>query len=209
MIEINLLPPQLRKKRKAANLVSQSINLPRETLIALVGGFLFLLLFVHAVLQFIIAIKFVQIKKYERQLTKIAPEKTNADQVIQELRILQSKVKSIEGVADQRKTLWAKKLNAISDAAPRGVWLTRLTFQDGVIILQGSAVSKSKNEMSNVHAFTSNLKNSHDFVENLSNIELGLIKTRKINATQVADFTISADVEQADPETDNNNKKKK
>jgi Tfp pilus assembly protein PilN len=196
MIEINLLPPQLRKKRKASNLVSQSINLPRETVIALVGGFLFLLLFVHAVLQFVIGIKFVQIKRHERQLASIAPEKANTDRVIQELRILQSKVKSIESIAGQRKVIWAKKLNAISDAAPRGVWLTRLTFQDGILIIQGSAVSKSKNEMTNVHAFTSNLNNNKEFTENLSNIELGLIKSRKVSATQVADFTITADVEQ-------------
>lgn len=200
MIEINLLPPQLRKKRKASNLVSRSINLPRETIIALAGGFLFLLLFVHAVMQFIVAIKFVQIKRYEKHLERIAPDKTTADRVIQDLRVLQSKVKSIEGIAGQRKVIWAQKLNAISNAAPRGVWLTRLTFQDGVLILQGSAVSKSKNEMSNVHAFTSNFKGDKNFTNNLSNIELGLIKTRKVNATQIADFTITADVDQGKPE---------
>ena len=201
MIEINLLPPQLRKKRKTANFVSQSIVLPRETVIALVGGVLFFLLFIHSVLQFVIAIKFVQIKRYERQLTKIAPEKASADRVVQELRTLQGKVKSIENVAGERKILWAKKLNQISDAVPRGVWLTRLTFQDGVLILQGSAVSKSKNEMSSVHAFTSNLKNQSGFTDYLTNIELGLIKSRKINTTQIADFTITADVQQVRPET--------
>ena len=201
MIEINLLPLQLRKKRKGVNLVSRSILLPRETVIALVGGFLFFVLFIHAVLQFVIAIKFVQIKRYERQLTRIAPDKANADRVIQELRVLQAKVKSIEGVAEQRKILWAKKLNEISDALPRGVWLTRLTFQDGILIMQGSAVSKSKNEMSNVHAFTASLKSSPGFTQNLSNIELGLIKSRKVNTTQIADFTISADVQQSVPDS--------
>ena len=197
MIEINLLPPQFRKKRKAANFVSQTIALPRETAIALVGGALFFLLFIHAVLQFVIAIKFVQIKRYERQLAKIAPDKANSDRVLQELRVLKAKVESIENVAGQRKILWAKKLNAISDVIPRGVWLTRLTFQDGVLIIQGSAVSKSKNEMSNVHTFTASLKNASGFNEYLTNIELGLIKSRKINTTQIADFTITADLPQS------------
>ena len=54
--------------------------------------------------------------------------------------------------------------------------------------------------MSNVHAFTSNLKNSKEFTQNLSNIELGLIKSRKINTTQVADFTITADVDHPNPD---------
>ena len=144
MIEINLLPPQLRKKRKAANLVSRTILLPRDTAIALVAGFLFFVIFIHAVLQFVIAIKFVQIKRYERQLSQIAPDKANVDRVIQELRSLQAKVKAIEEVASQRKILWAKKLNEISDAIPLGIWLTHLTFQDNVLIIQGSAVSKSR-----------------------------------------------------------------
>ena len=200
MIEINFLPPQLRKKRKTSNFVSRSIVLPRETVIALTGGVLFFLLFIHAVLQFIIAIKFVQIKRYEKQLTRIAPEKSNADRVLQELRVLQAKVKSIEGVAGQRKISWAKKLNEISNALPRGVWLTRLTFQEGILIIQGSAVSKSKNEMSSVHAFSSNLRNDPSFSGNLNNTELGLIKSRKINTTQVADFTITADVPKAPSE---------
>jgi len=174
--------------------VAQSIVLPRETVIALMGGALFFLLFIHAVLQFVIAIKFVQIKRYEKQLAQIAPEKANADRIVQELRVLQAKVKAIENVAGQEKLLWARKLNAISNVLPRGVWLTRLTFQDGILIVQGSAVSKSKNEMSNVHNFTSSLKNDPLFNKNLGNVELGLIKSRKINTTQVADFTISADI---------------
>jgi|SRR3989338_5090658 len=194
MIEINLLPPQLRKKRKTANLVSRTIALPRDTVIALAGGAIFFLLFVHAVLQFVIAIKFVQIKRYERQLEKIAPDKANADRVVQELRVLQAKVIAIEDVAGQRKVLWAKKLNEISNALPPGIWLTRLAFQDGLLVMQGSAVSKTKNEMSTVHSFTANLKNEQGFNDSLSNIELGLIKSRKINTTPIADFTITADV---------------
>ena len=194
MIEINLLPPQLRKKRKTANLVSRTIALPRDTVIALAGGAIFFLLFVHAVLQFVIAIKFVQIKRYERQLEKIAPDKANADRVVQELRVLQAKVIAIEDVAGQRKVLGAKKLNEISNALPPGIWLTRLAFQDGLLVMQGSAVSKTKNEMSTVHSFTANLKNEQGFNDSLSNIELGLIKSRKINTTPIADFTITADV---------------
>jgi Tfp pilus assembly protein PilN len=199
MIEINLLPPQLKKKRKAVALVANTIVLPRETVIALVGGLVFFLIFIHAVLQFVIAIKFVQIKRYESQTAKLSQDKASVDRVLQQLRSLQAKVKSIEGVAEQRKVLWAKKLNAISDAMPHGVWLTRLTFQDGLLIIQGSSVSKSKNEMSSVHTFTANLKNQPGFTENLGIVELGLIKSRKINTTQIADFTITADVPSAQP----------
>ncbi|MDP2653799.1 MAG: PilN domain-containing protein [Candidatus Omnitrophota bacterium] len=194
MIDINLVPINLRKKRKSVSMVDSTLALPRETMLALAGGVVFLLLAVHILLQVSIAVKFFQLKHYEKQWEQIAGEKTNVDKIIQEMRLLQTKVKAVTEISVSKKILWSKTMNLISDLLPRGVWLTRLTFEEGMLTFQGSAVSKTNTEMTNVHAFMSNLKNSAEFMKSVSSIELGLIKSRKINATSVADFTVTAEM---------------
>lgn len=193
MISINLVPENLRKKRIGPNLVAKATPLPRETLIAVVGGFAVFLVAVNIFLQVIIGFKSMSWKGYENQLSKIATDRANAERVLTELRSLQSRVKSIENIMGKERTVWAMKLNAISDSVPRGVWLTSILVEEKMLRIQGSAVSKDiKDEMINIHSFTNQLKNQKDFMYNIRTMELGMIKTRKINTTQINDFTITA-----------------
>ena len=88
------------------------------------------------------------------------------------------------------RIFWSQKLNEISDSLPRGVWLNKIILSGETLLIQGSAVSKDTTEMVHVHNFTSNLKNLKNFRSYFNDIELELIKTRKVNVTQIADFTI-------------------
>ena len=194
MIYINLVPENLRKRKSAQNLMAKATtSLPKETVQAVIIGFLFLLGFCNLILQITISIKCIQLRAYENQLKHIAIEKGNAERVLTELRSLQSKVKSIENITGNNRILWTYRLNAISDSITRGVWLSRISFDENVLRLQGSAVSKDlKEEMINIHSFTNELQKQQQFMQDIQSIELGLIKTRKLNNTQVNDFTITA-----------------
>jgi Tfp pilus assembly protein PilN len=196
MIEINLVPEQFRKKKKSANIfgTGQAMALPKEVMIGIVSGLSLLLIMVHILLQFIIIIKFVQLKKYRNTSSRMSSEKTNVDRVVQELKNLQDKFKSVEQIAGGKDVSWSKKLNQLSDHLPRGVWLNRMTLDGSTLLIQGSAVSKDKTEMINVHNFTNNLKADGDFMASFNDLELGLIKSRMIGQTPVADFTIRADL---------------
>lgn len=194
MIEINLVPESLRKKRKSKALLGRNVVLPREAVVGLVGGAVVVLLLVHVLLQFLISVKFVQHKDYKSQSEKMAAQKTNVDAVVQELKRLQGKYKSAGKIAGDKNISWARKLNELSDSLPRGVWMSRITLDGDTLLIQGSAVSKNKTEMINVHNFTSNLKADQVFMTSFSNLELGLIKSRTINQTPIADFTIRADI---------------
>ena len=55
MIEINLLPPELRKKKK--RLLPGGVNIPLEVIIGSAGGLIILLIFVHVALLGINIIK--------------------------------------------------------------------------------------------------------------------------------------------------------
>lgn len=194
MIEINLVPEHLRKKWKPQAKAEEGIPLFKEKIIGLGGGFLVLLLVVHGILQFIISNKFSKYEKYKKEWEEISPARTNVNRTISELKQLREKMKSMEEVTGGQKISWSRKLNEISDSLSRGVWLNRIVFSEETLLMQGSAVSKNKTEMISVHKFTSNLKNHEGFKEYFSNVELELIKSRRINMTSIADFTIRGDL---------------
>jgi len=190
MIEINLAPPHLRKKKKKG-LVS-SLNIPREAIIGLIGGLFVLLILVHVVLQVIIFYKYALNKSYQKQWESILPNKEKVDVVMSGLRLFQGQTKSLSAITSGQRILWAPKLNAISDSIPREVWLSRLFFNEKSLLIQGSAVSKVKNEMISIGSFVSNLKKQENFMNGLSGVELGSIQRRKIRSVEVVDFIITS-----------------
>ncbi len=191
MIEINLVPEHLRKKRKPSHVAKNQFTLPQETFLGIAVGFALLLIFFHLLLQGLIFMKLVKQKNLKKEMEGISQDKNTADQMIQELRTTQSKLNSLEGIVGENKFSFSQKLNEISDNLPKGVWLNKILLEEGTLLIQGSAVSKNRTEILYVHSFTSKLKNSRRFMSNIKNIELGLIKSRKINNTQLADFHIS------------------
>ena len=197
MIEINLVPEHLRKKRKSQGLTGGDVKLPKETLIGLGGGVVALLLVLHILFQVFITTRFVQHRNYKSELDKIMPEKIKVDKILQELKALQAKAKNMDKITEGSNIVWSEKMQGISDNLTRGAWLNRITLENNALFIHGSSVSKDKAEMINVHKFTSSLKESEDFMKDFSNIELELIKSRKINVTQTADFIIKADLKES------------
>ncbi len=168
--------------------------IPEETLWGLVGGLVVVLFIVSAFLQAIIFVKFSQRAKLNRQWEEILPAKENVDRVLNELRALQSKITAIEEVTTAKRIFWAQKLNDISDALPRGLWLTKVSLDERVLLIEGSAVSKIRDEVISVGNFVSSLKNRKAFMMNLEDIEMGPVQRRQIKSAEVADFLITVKV---------------
>jgi Tfp pilus assembly protein PilN len=191
-IQINLIPESLRKRRKSSGFPVKSFLLPREVVIGLVGGLVGFLVFFHVMLQLVITVRFVQLFQYRRGIERLATKKQEAEGVLQQLRQLQSNITMIDGVSNTKKIYWSAKLNAISDSLTRGVWLEKISWENGTFLLRGSAVSKSAAEMIAVNNFVTKLKGNAVFTRDLGRIETGQIKTRKVNLTPVADFSLTA-----------------
>ncbi|MBI5415785.1 MAG: hypothetical protein HZA29_03115, partial [Candidatus Omnitrophica bacterium] len=132
MIEINLIPYSLRKKRK--NKFSfREFNIPPEVTIGLGGGLLVLLVVIHIVLVVVNIRNISYHKQLKRQLEAMLPQKQQSDRVVSELRSLQGTTKAMENAIPERKILWAEKLNILSDSIPRGVWLRKIKLEGDVL----------------------------------------------------------------------------
>lgn len=192
MIEINLIPYSLRKKKKKFSLAE--FNLPLEVVIGLGGGLMALLILVHIVLM-IIDLRIVgRHKQVQQQMEALGPQKQQADKVVNELRTLQGTQKALQEILPERKISWAQKLNILSDSIPRGVWLRRVSLDTETLFIEGSAISTDNEAIINVHQFTSALKNQKEFLEHFKDLELGSIQRRKIKQVDIADFMITAEM---------------
>ena len=189
-IDINLLPPELQKKKSIL-----TEGLPREVLVGSIGGILVLLLLVHAGLFFFNFRFFKQHKRLSQEWAQLTPAKANVDQVVAELRVLQKEHGKIEAIMKDKGISWARKLNAVSDNLSKGVWLRKMVFDGEILVLEGSALSRENREMKNVHQFTANLKNDAVFMERLADIELRGIYIGNITKVNSADFIIEAEFE--------------
>jgi Tfp pilus assembly protein PilN len=200
MININLLPDEKRRRRKHGGILPAGFVLPREAIIGLIGGFLVLLALCHFVLEVIILVKYVQLKGQQSRWEKVLPEKKEVDDVIKELRDRQARIKIIENVKGSMDVMWAQKLQTISEDLFRGVWLRHLSLEEGVLLLNGSSVSKHKVEMINVHNFLKKLKEDPVFMKGVATVELESIKSRQIGEASVADFIVRVVLEEISQE---------
>ncbi len=121
------------------------------------------------------------------------PAKQNVDTVLVQLRSLQSKLKSIEDMTPAKQLMWSQKLNIISDSLPKGVWFKKIAVTEDMLFMEGSAISRGGQEMSDVHGLVSNLKANEFFMDKLSNLDIESIQSRKAGKVDISDFLITAE----------------
>ncbi len=196
-IEINLIPPNLRKKKKGG--IANGINIPLEVLIGSAGALLVLLVLAHFSLLFINMNELAKYRELQKEWKSILPAKENVEVVISELRGLQERDKAIKAILDDKtRIIWSQKLNILSDSLPKGVWLRKIVLNEEMFLIEGSAISRQKKEMINVHRLTANLKKEENFLNYLSDLELDAIQRRRIKKIEIADFIITTKLQKGD-----------
>ncbi len=195
MIEINLVPENMRKNRRAqtaATAVEVSSGLPQHVIYGILGVFTAILVVLVIVFQVVITTQISKRNYFKKEFAAIDKQRENVKKIKKEMEELKERVKTLEKVVGNRTIVWAQKLNEISDHLPRGVWLTKVALEAKFLIVEGSAVSKTKSEITDIHALTGKLKASKSFMENLKSLELDMIKARAVDNLSVADFKIKA-----------------
>lgn len=188
MIEINLLPEELRRKER--------LKLPKEFYIIGISmlGFLIIL---HATTGMLIEWRKHRVVKLNRRWTELAPLKKEIDIVKQELADLNQRVEGIDQLMVKR-FLWSEKLNQLSDLIVPGIWLRELSLLPHVesrdlpptLTLKGSVISRRGEETAVVGKFMANLKNDKGWSFDFDKIELKSMQRRKIKDTEIMDFVL-------------------
>lgn len=181
MIEIDLLPLELRKKKK---ILFAQLFKPRPFLI-----FLGCLLLFHLLLYAVTAASRISLNKVKRNWQALSFTKSNIVQLKNDLREVNEKIALIDQLISNR-LLWSEKLNRTSDLMIGGIWLNGMSIESESLIIQGSAASRTKDEPALIGRFMQNLKDDHSFSRDFAEIELGPIKKRYIMQTEIMDFIL-------------------
>lgn len=186
MIEINLLPEELRKKEERINILAE---LPiQRGAIVFVSAF-----FVIQLLASVYAFTLSSHMKVTRSEIA-AMTATNKEIAAQKTRMILIKKRIEKGEAVTRRSFyWSEFLNALSNSVTKGAWLTSLSIvtNDKVshLKLGGSVVGKGE-ETAYTGKFIKELKANPLFGELFDEIELSTINQKKIKDFDVYDFVI-------------------
>lgn len=196
MIEINLLPEELRVKFKAKS--PEQVN-PKGiaggaspdqlfiyAILALLGAFIL----AHLYFAVMIISKNGKLVALNQKWVKMEPQKKTFDEFNKEFSASSENIGITRSLISQR-ILWAQKLNRLSLDLPAGVWFNEITINSKNITIKGSVISLEKEEVGLINKLLDNLKTDADFAKDFSGFELSNVQKRSIGGYDVADFVFT------------------
>jgi hypothetical protein len=197
MIELNLLPKELRKKKKKA------AAMPKIPVVPICVGVVVLLVVTHILLIFLIKNNMGLSEKLQGNWSQMKPQKEMTDEFFNELNSLQRRVEAIRKIAKPGLS-WARLLGGLNQAMISNVWLSefKLTFKTAgrklamekgkpvSLGLVGYAVGRSEVALPTVGRFMESLKKNKDFSDDFEEIELEDIRNYVISGEEVMMFKL-------------------
>jgi Tfp pilus assembly protein PilN len=181
MIEINLLPEDLRSKKE------MNLGLANVIYFAKLG--FIILAAIHLLLFFTsLAYKYSAIR-LEKAKSKISSQDIGAGSLKREFAAIENRIKIISDLS-KTNSHWAERLGKLSLALPNGVWFNHIRAQSGILDITGSVVSLRGGEVEALNKFLYNLKKDTFFYSRFKNINIVSIGKSNLFGVEVADFSI-------------------
>jgi hypothetical protein len=187
MIEINLLPDQMRKKKKSY----PKLNLEMDKLKFIIGGAAAGLLILSVVLPSAAShIRKKQVLNLILTEQKIMAQKTDVEGINKDVSFMKGRLAVLNEIT-KRDFLWAEKMNGLSESVLPGIWFTRIyTDSENRLILEGSVISKNEEAMALVGKFMKDIRENEPFFRDFKDIKLESVQRKNVKDRDVVDFKI-------------------
>jgi len=194
MIEINLLPEELKVKVKAKNpeqvIVKSSTGFSQEKLFILaIPALLAIFTLIHLYFTVESISKNVQLDSLNKKWIQLEPQKKILDEFNKEYSVFSGDAGFLQLLAS-KKVFWAQKLNKLSLDLPSGIWFSSITINNKNITINGSVISLQKDEVALINKFLDNLKADSGFLKDFTGFELSNVQKESIGGYDVADFVL-------------------
>lgn len=217
MVEINLLPEELRKKEPRFKKIDLSgLNLQNLPVVHIAAYAIGALVAFHLILFSIGSYSKAVMGSLQKRYDELLPRKKEAEALSKQVDTMSKKVNAIDALMVKRFS-WAKKLNALSDSVTPGIWLSELSYNEKVtehpvptpagknksagtvmeksvskyLIISGYVSSMGEQGTALVGKFIKSLKDNSNFYSDFSSIELGAIRSDKIEGQEVMNFKLT------------------
>ncbi|MDD5166142.1 MAG: hypothetical protein PHQ57_01990 [Candidatus Omnitrophica bacterium] len=187
MIEINLLPQELKAKSKTKKI---AIVKDTKVLLYLIPVILAVFICVHFYLAVASIVKGSQIRALKNKWAGLEAKRKTLEDLKKEHMAVSSDASFLQQLTSQRID-WAQKLNRLSLDLPSGVWFMDLSTGRRDLVLKGAAVSLQKEEMTLINKFIDNLKKDPLFFKDFSALELTSYQRRVIGGYDIVDFVLT------------------
>ena len=187
MIEINLLPGNLRKKKQFQFNLDLQANSVR-----LIGGGAILGVLIVLIIFFSVgaSIRKAQVSRLIKREQAMAQQTSQAETISRDVSILNAKMAALDEIT-QRSFLWAEKLNQLSDLILPGIWFTRIYMDSGNrLMVEGSVISKKEEAMASVGKFMKDLRENEAFFKDFTNVKLESVERQGLDKRDVVEFKI-------------------
>jgi len=216
MIEINLLPEDLRKKESSlkkidiASVILSNLSFAKFAVIVCA-----VLIAMHSILFVVGLAGKAKLSSLTKQSGLLGDKEKEALALKLNADVINRKKTAIDELM-VKSFDWAKKLNDLSDSMTTGIWLSDLTYDEKVteitggmagpadgkrvmkyMVISGYASSRGEEGTASIGKFIKSLKNNAGFYGDFSDIELGSIRRDKIEGQDVMNFKITCLFEEA------------
>jgi Tfp pilus assembly protein PilN len=185
MIEINLLPQELKIKAK-----KKERQIKSRQILYFIPLLFIILLLVHGYLIGVLVFKNIQLTALNNKWQKLQPQVKTLEEFKEKYELVSQDSRVIQQLTSQRLN-WAQKLNKLSFNLPSGVWFNEILVTAKDFILKASVVSLQKDEMNLINQFIERLKKDNEFFKDFSSLELNSVQKNVIGGYDVADFVLS------------------
>ncbi len=189
MIELNLLPEELKKKRV-------KIELPEIPLIPIAVVFVGVLLIVQFIMGSLIFLSKRQFAGLDKKWQDLAPKKAEFNKVRKQVVATGKKVEAIEGLIEKQLN-WSRLLNELSNSLAANIWLTELSYAESgkdnrirTLTLSGSAAGESEEATAQIARFIKALKDNKIFFTEFDSTELISIRKGLVAEQDVMNFIL-------------------
>ncbi len=195
MIEINLLPEELKAKTKEK--IPEQVVIKTDSAFGADQLFIFALpvvigVFFCAHLYFVFCgiAKNSQLVSLNKQWLNLLPQKKVSDEFNREHSLTSQDAGLTQGLVNAR-VLWAEKLNKLSLNLPSGIWFDDITVNAKSMIIRGEVVSLDNADVTLINKFLDNLRADNEFTKDFASFELNNVQQKTIGSYEVSDFTIN------------------
>ncbi|MBU3959114.1 MAG: hypothetical protein KKE91_04585 [Candidatus Omnitrophica bacterium] len=188
MIEINLLPEELKLKRKKTGQEIKS-----RQILSLIPLFFVILLIIHTFLAGVLIVKNLELKILRDKWQVLTPQRQLVQDYKKKYAGFSENARLIQQLISRRVN-WSRKLNSLSLNLPSGVWFNDISITPGEFIVRASVVSLQKEEMLLINKFIDSLKEDEVFFKDFNNLELTSAQRKIVSGYDIVDFILAGQI---------------
>ena len=187
MIELNLLPDELKIKRK------QSVEWQELPIVPVIAWVTVGVIFLHAASVSVVEMNKKYLNTLKEEWGSYEPKRKELDSLKKKVEDVNAKVKAIDELTEGR-LIWAKKINSVSDSMLPNIWLSTFSYSDegnkAVLLLEGYVSGGSEEGTASVGRFINSLKKNENFFSDFEEVELEDIKRSMVEKQEVMKFRL-------------------